>query len=88
MSWDLRDSTPLAHGPDTQASSPTPEPASPDLVPTVAMLLTDEAWLDDPLGLDTFPAQDRDLLRQYGLVPPGHWQALRRLMCRDVVEMS
>lgn len=50
------------------------------------MLLTDEPWLDDPAGLDTFPEQDLATLRQYGLVPPSHWKALRRLMTRGVIE--
>ena len=87
MSWDIRDAQqPTSSSVNHDLSAP--EPASPDLVPTVAMLLNDEAWLNDPLGLDTFSAQDQNLLRQYGLVPPGHWQVLRRLMTRGVMEME
>ena len=88
MSWDIRDARSTAPADANDDTSSAPAPASPALVPTVAMLLTGEAWEDDPLGLDTFPEQDLGMLRQYGLVPPGHWQVLRRLMTRGISETS
>lgn len=85
MSWDVRDTRP-ATPPADQDTPPVAEPASPALVPTLAVLAGLDEWLDDPLTLDNLSPQEQEDARVSGLVPPGQWSALRRLMFRGVTE--
>ena len=86
MSWDLRDTT-KPPAPDVTPSM-TPEPASPTMVPTLAVLAGLDDWLSDPLTLDSLPAAEQDDARLHGLVPPSQWSALRRLMFRGITESA
>ena len=85
MSWDIRDTTPAATAPDTARP---PEPPSPAMVPTLALLYDLDDALSDPLTLDTLPAHEQAQWREQGLTPPSQWAALRRLMTRGVMETT
>ena len=87
MSWDLRDSKPVS-APEGAETPPANEPASPIMVPTLAVLAGLDDWVSDPLTLDSLPAAEQDDARLHGLVPPSQWSAIRRLMFRGIAEST
>ena len=87
MSWDIRDSA-SSRPMDALISPASPEPASPAMVPTLALLHGLDDWLDDGNALEHLSAAEQEDARLAGLVPESQWAARRRLMCRGIVEME
>ena len=87
MSWDIRDTKPIV-APDSGTSPAQPEPASPAMVPTLAVLHGLDDWLNEGFTLDNLSAVEQEEARLGGLVPDSQWAARRRLMTRGIVETS
>ena len=87
MSWDIRDTKPIV-APDSVTSPAQPEPASPAMVPTLALLHGLEDWLDEGFALEHLSPTEQEEARLAGLVPESQWVARRRLMTRGICETS
>lgn len=88
MTWDIKDVQQKAPGLALFPPSAEPEPASPAMVPTLAVLHGLDDWLDDGDALEHLSATEHEEARLAGLVPESQWAARRRLMTRGIVEMA
>ena len=87
MSWDIRDTKPTA--PSSGVASPVePDPASPPMVPTLALLHGLDDWLVEGFTLDHLSAVEQEDAQLAGFVSESQWAARRRLMTRGIVEME
>ena len=90
MTWDIKDVAQQAIPGvvDSRHPSGVPEPASPAMVPTLALLHGLDNWLDEGDALEHLSAAEQEEARLAGLVPGSEWAARRRLMFRGVIEMK